>query len=455
MPTVRRDGARTCTITVLAALLLAVAGLLPSPAHAASGARKVADGLRKSPVYVDPRAESQLPKADAEALAEKIKDADKPVFVAVLPSTGEYPQASVLQTVRALTGITGVYAIRLGDGFAAGADPHVMPRNAVDNVKNAVRRSSAGDPQAELNGFVDQALLQAHGKAPVSWSSSSEAGGSGVVAASIAGGVLVLCGGGAYALYRRAKKQRDDRERAQLEVLRAVVDEDITAFGEELDGLAFSPSHPDATDSMREDYTHALDMYDRAKEQMESAARPADVQPVTGTLAEGRFALATLEARRTGAPLPERRLPCFFDPRHGPSATDTTWSPPGGTPRPVPACATDAARIRSGQDPSARLVATEGGPQPYWNAGSTYAPWAGGYFGGTSGALAGLLMGTTLGGTLSAAAAIPATYHLDDQHHPEGGEFSGADFNPADFNGGPGDGGSGGDAGGGFGGGDW
>ncbi|MFE3326581.1 hypothetical protein [Streptomyces sp. NPDC059176] len=454
MPTVRRGGARTCTIAVLAVLLLAVAGLLPAPAHAASGVEAVADALRKSPVYVDPRAAEQLSATDAEALAERIKNANKPVFVAVLPSTAEYPQGSVLSSVRALTGITGVYAIHLGDGFNAGADPSVMSRNAVDNIKNAVR-PSARDPKTELNAFVDQALQQARGNAPASWTNGSGEDRSGAAAAWIAGGVLVVCGGGAYALYRRANKKRATRERAELDALRTLVDEDITAFGEELDGVAFSPSHPGATDSMRDDYTYALDMYDKAKEQIAGAARPADVQPVTKTLAEGRFALATLEARRTGAPLPQRRLPCFFDPRHGPSVTDTLWSPQDGTARPVPTCAADAARIHSGQDPAARMVVTQQGPQPYWNAGPTYAPWADGYFGGVGGALTGLLVGTALGSVLGAPAAFGAADRLGDQHLPDGGEFSGADFDPAGFGGGPADAGFGADTGGGFGGGDW
>src|SRR3712207_7562347 len=42
---------------------------------------------------------------------------------------------------------------------------------------------------------------------------------------------------------------------------------------------------------------------------------------------------------------------CFFDPRHGPSARDVEWAPPGGAPRLVPACAADAVRIEDGEDP--------------------------------------------------------------------------------------------------------
>ena len=47
-----------------------------------------------------------------------------------------------------------------------------------------------------------------------------------------------------------------------------VVDEDITAFGEELDRLDFHPSEKGADDAMRADYERALDSYDRAKSLM-------------------------------------------------------------------------------------------------------------------------------------------------------------------------------------------
>ncbi|MEV5281701.1 hypothetical protein [Streptomyces sp. NPDC052811] len=41
---------------------------------------------------VDPRAESQAPKSDADALVKKIKDAGKPVCVAALPQSAGFPR---------------------------------------------------------------------------------------------------------------------------------------------------------------------------------------------------------------------------------------------------------------------------------------------------------------------------------------------------------------------------
>ncbi|MFI6056238.1 hypothetical protein ACIBCO_40025 [Streptomyces violascens] len=454
--------ARPGPATALAGLLLALAAVLvptPNSAHAADGGTgAVADALKKSPVYVDPRAESQLPKPDADALAKKIKDAGKPVFVAVLPQSAEFPPATVLKDVRSLTGVTGLYAIRLGSGFNAGADRQVMAKNAVENLVGAVKRDGADDAKSQLNSFVDQALAQAKGKAPGSWTGPHE-DGSATAAWLAVGGVLAVGGGAGYAVLRRSRRKREERERAELEALRTVVDEDITAYGEELDRLAFTPSEPGVTDEMRQDYERALDAYDKAKEQMTAARVPQDVGPVTQTLADGRFALATLAARRKGGPLPERRMPCFFDPRHGPSTIDVEWAPAGGAPRPVPACAADAARIDAGQAPEARMVHTDQGPQPYWNAGPAYAPWAGGYFGGAGGMLGGLLVGTMLGSLISAPSAFVDAGHSGAEALLGGGEFSGSDFNPSDFSGSlggaPGGGDFGGDSGGGFGAGDW
>ncbi|MFJ2915676.1 hypothetical protein ACIO8F_41390 [Streptomyces sp. NPDC087228] len=448
MPVVRR-GLPWLGPALAALALMVCAMFTPVSAHAAgAGLDSVAEALKKSPVYVDPRARDQLSEADAVNLAKKIEDAGKPVFVAVLPEAAEFPPETLMRDLRTQVGITGVYAVHLGDGFNANADSSVMSRNAVGNLTGAVKRSHSGDPEGLLTAFVDQATEQAKGQAPATWSGSEDDEGSGGAAVLLTVGTVAAVGGGGYALYRRSKKKR---ERAELDALRVVVDEDITAFGEELDRLDFHPSEPGADNAMRQDYTHALDTYDKAKELMATAARPQDVQPVTAALEEGRFALATLAARRAGAPVPERRAPCFFDPRHGPSAIDAMWAPPHGMPRNVPACEADANLLAAGQEPMARQVQTAHGSQPYWNAGPSYAPWAGGYFGGVGSMLGGLLVGTMLGSVLSAPSAFADTAAIDSA--PDGGEFTGADFNPGDFGGGFEGGGF--DGGGDFGGGDW
>ncbi|NUK64347.1 hypothetical protein HRW11_09540 [Streptomyces lunaelactis] len=443
---------KTRLLTALSGLLLAFSAtaLAAAPeAQAATGPEVAAEALKKSPVYVDPRASGQLSKADATALADKIKDADKPVFVAVLPTGAEFPADSVLRNLRTETGVTGLYAVRLGDGFNAGADRSVMTNQAVQNLVTAVKTPPGADAATQLNNFVDQALPQVGGSAPSSWGAGPDEGAN--TGSLIALGAVVVAGGaGAYTIVRRKRMRKAEEERAALDKLRVVVDEDITAFGEELDRLDFHPSEKGADDTMRADYERALDSYDNAKSKMGAAEHPSDVRGVTQALEDGRYSLAVLDARRTGEAVPERRPPCFFDPRHGLSTTDMTWTPAGGHGREVPVCAADAARLEDGQDPMARTVETDSGRRPYWEAGPAYGPWAGGYFGG--GLLPGLLAGTLLG-TMLSTPAYAADYGGGDF---SGGDYSGADFSSSDFGGGGfgggGDWGGGGgfDGGGGF-----
>ncbi|MFF9818190.1 hypothetical protein [Streptomyces sp. NPDC014006] len=435
---------------LLAAALLAACAVLWAPApHAVadSDLSTIGRALRENPVYVDPAA-SQLSAADADALAKRIKSADKPLFVVVLP--GDYPTKNLFTNLRTATGITGLYAVRLGDRFDARADASVLPRAAVHNLVSSVQGDR--DARTQLTGFTDRAVANMGGSAPSGWGSTGNGGGVSTTALVATAAVVVAGGAGAYALVRRGRRRREEGQQAALEQLRVVVDEDITAFGEELDRLEFHPAEPGADDAMRADYERALDAYEQAKSLMAAARRPEDVRAVTQALEDGRFSLAQLAARREGRPLPQRRPPCFFDPRHGPSVADATWTPAGGAAREVPVCAADQARLADGRDPMVREVDTDYGRRPYWDAGPAYGPWAGGYFGG--GLLPGLLVGTLLGSmmaTPSYAADYGTGYGDFGTGGYDGGDVSGSDFDSGDFGdfGGFGDGGGGGDFGGG------
>ncbi|WP_159670016.1 hypothetical protein, partial [Streptomyces mexicanus] len=434
-------------LQLLVALAVAVIAVLSTGvprAEAASSISTVAQALRKSPVYVDPAASAQLSSADAASLARTIENADKPLFVAVLPAN--FPTQNLFTDLRTATGVTGAYAVRLGDRFDARADSSVLSRTAVHNLVTSVQGE---DTATQLGDFADRALPTMRGSAPASWGASGRSGGVPSTALITVAVLLVVCGAGAYAMVRRTRRRRETEQRAALEKLRVVVDEDITAFGEELDRLDFHPAEPGADDAMRADYERALDAYEQAKQRMAEARRPEDVRTVTQALEDGRFSLAQLAARREGRPLPERRPPCFFDPRHGPSVADATWTPPGGAPRRVPVCAADRVRLAEGRDPHVREVETDWGRRPYWDAGPAYGPWAGGYFGG--GILPGLLVGTLLG-SMMATPAYAADYGAGYGDFGAydgyggygdfgGGDVSGGDFDPGDFGGGFGDGG--------------
>jgi hypothetical protein len=232
---------------------------------------------------------------------------------------------------------------------------------------------------------------------------------------------------------RQSKEIADRRWKA----VRRVAEEDVTQLGQQ---IADTPVPASLEPEAARDFEEALNAYERAKDTLEASAHPDDLQWVSKSLDDGRFALATLDARREGRDLPSRRPPCFFDQRHGLSVADAQWAPEGGAMRDVPVCAACDARIKDGLDPQARMVPTASGDRPYYEAGPEYAPWARGWYAG-SGAymMSNVLMGTMLFNAL---------------YLPPGYDYFGGDGGGAGGDGGDAGGDGGGDGGGDFGGGD-
>ena len=174
----------------------------------------------------------------------------------------------------------------------------------------------------------------------------------------------------------------------------------MTRLGEDVARLDIDTAGHDLDEAARQDYRRALDAYDAAKAALGRVTKPDDIREVTGILEDGRYAVASLRARLNGEPLPARRPPCFFNPQHGPSSADVDWAPPGGVPRPVPACAADAERVQAGAEPDVRKVAVGAGRRPYWEAGPGYGGYARGYFSpyANSGLLPGVLLGAVMFG---------------------------------------------------------
>jgi hypothetical protein len=242
-------------------------------------------------------------------------------------------------------------------------------------------------------------------------------------------------------------KTRRERE---WEEVRSSAQDDLVGLGDDIRSLDVDIDMPGVSAEARQRYEQALQAYQRASEIFDRAKQPEDLAPVSATLEEGRFAMACAKAGLAGKPEPERRPPCFFDPRHGPSSEDVDWAPPGGAPRPVPACAADVVRIKDGFEPHGRQVSVNGRPTDYWNAPRHYGPWAGGYFNGFGGG--GLLPGLLLGSALGAGLGFGADA-LGDAFDGGGDWGDGGDY--GDGGGDYGDGGGGFDDGGDFGGGDW
>ncbi len=202
---------------------------------------------------------------------------------------------------------------------------------------------------------------------------------------------------------RRAKAL--ERKEAELEPVRKLVFEDITALGEELQELDLELAGHELDAGMNADYQRALDSYEAAKTAGDRITEPEQVKHVTEILEDGRYAIACVTARVAGEPLPTRRPPCFFDPRHGLSVADVPWTPPGGAQRDVPACALDAERVRAGAEPDVRQVMVGSRRVPYYEGGRAYQPYAMGYF-GAFGPMEWMFMGMLFSGGFEALGGL-------------------------------------------------
>jgi hypothetical protein len=187
------------------------------------------------------------------------------------------------------------------------------------------------------------------------------------------------------------------KKAAEVEPVKKMAFEDVTALGVDLQELDLDLAGRELDGGERADYQRALDAYESAKTAADNITEPEHVKHVTEILEDGRYAIACVRARVAGEQLPTRRPPCFFDPRHGLSVADVPWTPPGGTPRDVPACALDAERVRAGAEPDSRMVMVGSQRVPYYQGGRAYQPYAAGYFGGF-GPMDWMFMGLMFGG---------------------------------------------------------
>ncbi len=193
--------------------------------------------------------------------------------------------------------------------------------------------------------------------------------------------VLALIGVVVTVTGRRRQARELERKTSELEPVKKLAFEDITALGVDLQELDLDLAGQELDAGMNADYQRALDAYEAAKSAGDRITEPEQIKHVTEILEDGRYAIACVRSRVAGEPLPTRRPPCFFDPRHGLSSEDVPYTPPGGARRDVPACALDAERVRVGAEPDIRQVMVGSQRVPYWQGGRAYQPYAAGYFG--------------------------------------------------------------------------
>jgi hypothetical protein len=445
--------------TVLAAALAALL-LLGGTAGAGQYVDAAASRLQSDFVYVSDKAEDKPSASQQAELRQRIRGTKVAIYVSILPQAAlDEAGGSATDVARAIAnalGRPGVYAVIAGSQFAAGNTKDALPTGVTRRLATEAINRHQGEPnarQATLDDFVDH-VKEAAAQGGTSGGEAASGSGSGsrvgtVLAVAVA--VLAVVAGGA--LMARGRRRRRERERELAEV-KAVAQEDLVALGEDIRALDIDTQMPGVNPEAISHYSAAVDSYQKAADALDRSRRAEDMAVVSSALEEGRFSMASAKALLDGKPLPERRPPCFFDPRHGPSVEDVTWAPPGGAPRPVPACATCAHQVRSGIEPQSREVLVDDRPVPFWRAPAYYGPWYGGYFGGGAGGfLTGMLIGNALGGFGGWGwGGVPVGAGAGGG---EGGDSGGdgGDWGGGDFGGG-GDWGGGGDFGGGdFGGG--
>ena len=429
-----------------AALLFSTAPAALASAEVDQAAAALASG---ESVYNDPAAENALSDSDVEALTSQVSATGLPIFMAVLPaSTGDAD--AVLIELKDAVGLGGIYAVVVGGKFRAGS----TTGSAAGLATEAFRSQKENGVAAVLGEFVTLADAEFNG---------GGSGGSGDASTEDVGIVgiilgLLFCLGLPIAaivlviVYFVRKSKREARDLAEV---KAAVEEDVTEFGERL--AAFDMSNPKIDDAGRAELQNALDSYEKAKGAAERLRGARYASLVTAPLEEGRYSLACVEARLAGTPLPERRAPCFVDPRHGPSVADVMWEAPGLSARAVPMCAACKRDVETGSSPLARQVGTRTGAQPYWMAGPQYAQYARGYYSPYDNVMVPVWAGTMVGfGTGAGHSSRWSGGRSGGTNwgSTDGGDFSsggGGNFGGGDFGGGgsSSSGGGGGKSGGG------
>jgi uncharacterized membrane protein YgcG len=428
--------ARFGSLLVALGCVLTLAASSPAAGAVDGTIAEAASALRTSPVFVDDQASPTLSEQQAARLRRQIEGGPSaPLYIAILPAAalaeaGGDP-VEVLRELRRRVGRRGTYAVVVGGRFRAGSD--VLPRGrAGELATEAFDARGRQGVAATLSDFVSRVGAERGGEAV------SEPDGDGGIGAGLVV-VLVVAGlVGFFALRRRRRRQTEFRR------VREEAERDLVALAEDVQALEDDVGAPGASPRARDEYQTALSAYERASDAFERARSTDDLASVSSSVEEGRYRMAAARAIVEGEPIPDRRPPCFFDPRHGPSVRDVFWAPDGVAPRLVPACESDARRVEQGLDPEAREIEIRGQRLPYWNAPAYFSPWAGGYFGGfgVGGLFTGLLIGGMLGGPFAGSAfgygGVEGAGGGDfgDGGGGDFGDFGGGDFGGGDFGGG-------------------
>jgi hypothetical protein len=380
-------------------------------AHAADVLAEAARHLESDPVYVAPNATE---KVDAGRIRHEIaKQHPGPMFVAVVPDVGGDPDQA-LRTLIDDEHRDGTYALIEGNHFRAASN--TVPGSG-ELATEAIDAHGSEGATATLVDFVDRvAQRRAH-------PDSSPSGSGWVFPALLVGGLAL------FLILRSRGRHRQNA--AELADVKQVAHDDLIALADDVQKLE---SRVQGNAAAQAAYDRAVQAYGNASEAFDRARTPKQLSSVAQALDDGRYEMAVAQAALDGKPAPERRAPCFFDPRHGPSVRDVLWTPPSGSARKVPACVACATRVEHGEEPETRQISYGGRMVPYYYA----PPMFGGYFGGF---LPGLLVGELLGSPFGWGGGWGGGGYYDSGGFSGGGDFSGGfgGFGGGDFGGGGGD----------------
>jgi hypothetical protein len=412
--------------SALAVLLGAVVLLATAAPAVADPVGDAARALRSDPVYQDPSAERAVSRSDLNALRREIDGTGKPIFIAILPASAGAPDGVVVDVGRG-TGRAGTYGVVTGNSFRA-ASSIERPGTAAAESRAAFLAHRDEGVTAVLEDFVRRTAQPG-----VQGPSGDGGGGDGSGGGGFPLVAILLLGGGALLAVRAVSRGRRRRAEAgaQFADVKRTAEQDVAAIADDITELDDDVEAAGAPPRAKEAYLRALDHYQRADGELNRARTVPELRTVAETAADGRYEMAVARALLEGRTPPERRPPCFFDPRHGPSVQDVEYAPPGGRPRDVPVCRACAVRLADGEEPDARTEVLGGRAVPYWAAPM------GGYYGGAFGGFgAGLLGGLLVGSMFDDVAYGAGDWGGDPGGGFGGGGFGGGDFGGGDFGGG-------------------
>lgn len=371
---------------------------------------KIAQALRRSPVYADPSLAAALPKAGREKLLARIGAAPMPIFVVLVPLVkgGTWEDGEDLLTVvHDRLGRDGVYigpgsygglfeARRWGgteeqrrDSEYAVRVPFFLPEfddaPLIDSLIKAVELVSAGGGRAVYEKATEHLGSPREKPFPIGRGSDS--------ALPLTAGALAAAAVTGLAVWRWRRTARVRREQRPLllprevlaaantadrEELRGRAEREVVAFGELLEGVDLDSDSARVHDLV----TLALDAYQAAGKTLDAAEGVFDLAGVLVLVDRGRDALDSARALASGRKERPRSPLCFFNPLHGDAAAAVDWRELGSRDSlRVQACGACAKAVRGHRLPVFLADRVDGRNVPYYAVSGLWSRTGYGQFG--------------------------------------------------------------------------